>query len=297
MQLFYDTDKPIRGDFIRRAVMRSDLVPVPLTLEADIRIDAESGPFFAAGRSIHTYSNDELEIVKSEVVPSGRVQGEMEAAYVCIIAILKPVKDVSFIKSNAIIKRGATLAQIYRAAGATLRGIEGDFSVSRYTCLVGEVPSYHISRALQEAGGVVRWRNGRLAFKSLASLFDQKPVDVVPAGNSETLDSGFRERHEIPAFYSLDANGAFVFGNRAKTRAVRFQQGASATTLRNMTSCLVVDRVSRFKYAPVIAAGDAIEVQGAGVRVVMTAATVFEAGVDGEAPQQYTKLWLGRLER
>jgi len=297
MQLFYDTDKPIRGDFIRRAVLRSDLVPVPLTLEADIRIDAESGPYFTVGRSIHTYANDEMEIVKSEVIPSGRVQGESEAAFVRIIAILKPVKEVSFIKPYAIIKRGATLAEIYRAAGATLRGIEGDFAVSRYTCLVGEVPSYHISRALQEAGGVVRWRNGRLAFISLPGLFQQSPVDTVPAGNAETVDSGFRERHEIPSFYSLDADGQFVFGNRTKTRAVRFQQGANAPTLRNMTACLVVDRVSRFKYAPVIAAGDLVEVQGAGNRAVITAASVFEAGTDGESPQQYTKLWLGRLQQ
>jgi len=31
--------------------------------------------------------------------------------------------------------------------------------------------------------------------------------------------------------------------------------------------------------------------------VVMTAASVWEAGTDGESPNQYTKLWLGRLER
>lgn len=297
MELFYDKDKPIRGDFVRRAVLRSDLVPVPLTLEADIRADRESAEHFAVGRSITTYLGDELEIIKSEFVPSGKSQGEGEAAFVRLIAVLKPVQAVSFIKPNAIIRHNATLAEIYRAAGATLRGIDGDFAVSRFACLTGEVPAYHIARALQEAGGVVRWRRGGLSFVPLTGLFRQQPFDTLPAHMGEKVNSGFLERHGIPAFYSLDADGGFVFGNRNKPRAQRYQPGATEATLRNMTSCLVLDRTYRYKYAPAITAGDLLAIEGGPSLVVMTAASLWEAGTDGEAPNQYTRLWLGRLER
>lgn len=297
MQLYYDKDKPIRGDFIRRAVLRSDLVPVPLTLEADISTDREIKIFFAVGKSIHTYQGDELEIIKSEYVPSGKAQGDTEAAYVRIIAVLKQVKEVSFLKQRAIIKYKGTLAGAYRAAGATLRGIQGDFAIDRFVCLAGEVPTYHIARALQEAGGVVRWKSGRLEFVSLTALFQQKPFDTIPGHNSDDVSSGFLERHEVPAFYSTDQNGSVVMGNNSKPRAIRYQPSANEITLRNMTSCLVHEKTTRYQYAPAINAGDIMAIQGAKPLVVMTAATVFESGADGVEPQQYTRLWLGRLER
>jgi len=297
MELFLGKDQPIRGDFVRRAVLRSDLVPVPLTLEADIRADRETADSLAVGRSLTTYLGDELEIIKSEYVPSGKSQGSGEAAFVRLIAVLKPVRAASFIKPTAIIRHRATLAEVYRAAGATLRGIDGDFAVSRFACLAGEVPSYHIARALQEAGGVVRWRRGGLGFVPLPALFRQQPFDTLPAHIGETVSSGFLERHGIPTFYSLDADGGFVFGNRNKPRVMRYQPGATETTLHNMTSCLVLDRTYRYKYAPAVTAGDLFAVEGGSPLVVMTAASVWEAGTDGESPNQYTKLWLGRLER
>jgi hypothetical protein len=297
MQRYYEKGKPIRGDFIRRAVLRSDLVPVPLTLEADIRADRETKGFFAVGKSIFTYQGDDLEIIKSEYMPTGNAQGEGEAAFVRIIAVLRQVKEVSFLKQRAIIKYNGTLASVYRSAGATLRGIVGDFAISRFVCLAGEVPTFHIARALQEAGGVVRWKSGRLEFMSLPALFQQEPFDTIPSHNSEDVSSGFLERHEVPAFYSTDKDGAIVVGNNSKPRSIRYQPSASETTLRNMTSCLVHDKTTRYRYAPAINAGDIIAIQGSESLVVMTAASVFEAGADGGSPEQYTRLWLGRLER
>lgn len=297
MQLYYDKDKVIRGDFIRSAILRSDLAPVPLTLEVQIRADRETKSFFDVGRSIHTYQGDDLEIIKSEFVPSGKSQGDGEAAHMRITAVLKPVKDVSYLKPRAIIKYGGTLAEIYRSAGARLRGIKGDLPVSKFVCLAGEVPAYHISRSLQEAGGVVRWRAGRLEFWPLTMLFKQEAFGTIAAHSSDDINSGFLERHEVPTFYSTDSDGAPVFGNKSKHRALRYQPGVNELTLRNMTSCLVLDKIARYQYAPAISAGDLMEIEGSNPLVVMTAATVFEAGTDGEPPQQYTKLWLGRLER
>lgn len=297
MQLYYDKDKIIRADFIRRAVLRSDLVPVPLTLEAEIRVDRESKDFFAAGRSVYTYQGDDLEIIKSEYVPSMKSQGEGEAAFIKIIAVLKAVKDISFLKPRAIIKYNGTLSGAYRAAGATLRGIKGDFAISRFVCLAGEVPTFHISRALQEAGGVVRWKSGKLEFISLSALFKQEPFDILPNSSADDVNSGFLERHEIPAFYSVNADGAMVMGNNVKNRTMRYQHGANEATLRNMTSCLVTEKMTRYRYAPAIAAGDIMGVEGGKPLVVMTAASLFQPGSDGAPPQQYTRLWLGRLER
>lgn len=299
MELYFgdNGDLPIRGDFIRRAVLRSDLVPIPLTLEAEIRVGTETAQYFEVGRSITTYSGDQLEIIKSEYIQHARMQGSDLSGHVRLIATLKPVTPVAFIKSRAVIKHGATLAQVYCACGATLRGIEGDFAVPRFVCLAGEAHTYHIARALQEAGGVVRWRNGRLAFIPLGSLFNQTPVETIVDSASDDVESGFLERHDIPWFYSLDADGQFVHGNRTRARTARFQPGANLMTLRNMTGCLVLTKVTRLKYTQKIAAGDLIEVVGGEPLVVMTVANLFSPGSDGDAPEQYTRVWLGRWAR
>lgn len=296
MELFYDKDKLIRGDWIKRAVLRSDLVPVPLTFEGDIRVSGETQRFFEVGRSLITYAGDELEIIKSEVIQSDAVQGGEQASFVRVIAILKPVKAVSFIKQAAIIKANATLAEVYRSAGATLRGIEGDFPVPRFVCMAGEVPTYHIARALQEGGGVVRWRNGKLAFITLRGLFQQKSAVTITDSSADNVESGFLERHDIPSFYSVDADGKFVYGNKGKARAARWQPGLSEMALRNLTACLVHTKTVVVKYNERLAAGDLVEVQGADPLVIVTAATLFAGGTDGDPPEQYTRLWLGRLE-
>lgn len=296
MEFYFDKDKLIRGDRIRRAVLRSDLVPVPLTLEAEIRIDDESAPHFEVGKVLATYAGDQLEIIKSETVRSGSVQGGEEATFARLIAILQPVKGVAFVKPKAIIKRSATLSEVYRAAGATLRSIDGDFTVSSFVCMAGEVPTYHIARALQEAGGVVRWRNGRLAFVGLRALLQQKPATSIVDSSADDVASGFLERHEIPAFASVDPDGRFVYGNREKARALRYQHGLGEIALRNMTACLVHTKTTTIKYDTAVAAGDLVDVRGGKPLVIMTAATLFAAGAEGDSPEQYTRLWLGRVE-
>lgn len=299
MELYFgeNGDQRIRGDFIRRAVLRSDLVPIPLTLEADIRVDTDTVAEFAEGRSITTYGGDELEIIKSEHIQQARMQGESMAGYVRLVATLKPVTPVAFIKERAVIKHNATLSDIYRACGATLRGIEGDFAVPRFTCLAGEAHTYHIARALQEAGGVVRWRDGKLAFIALGSLFDQEPVEEIVDSASDDVQSGFLERHDIPTFYSVDADGEFVYGNRGKARTARYQPGANAISLRNMTGCLVLTKTTRLKYTQEIAAGDLIGVIGGKPLVAMTVASLFAPSADGGENEQFTRVWLGRWER
>lgn len=296
MELYFGKEQMIRGDRIRRAVLRTDLVPVPVTLEAEIRVDGESRKFFEVGQVLTTYAGDKLEIIKSEFIRGGSVQGGEDTTFVRLIAILQPVKGVTFIKQTAIIKRNATLAEVYRSAGATLRAIEGDFTVSSFVCMAGESPTYHIARAVQEAGGVVRWRNGKLGFIGLRALLQQKPATSIADSAADDVASGFLERHEIPAFASVDADGKFIYGNKSKARAIRYQHGMSEIALRSMTACLVHTKTTVVKYDTSIAAGDLVDVQGAQPLVVVTAATLFAAGADGDQPQQYTRLWLGRVE-
>jgi hypothetical protein len=296
MELYHSGGERVRGDYIRRIIRRSDLAPIPLTLEAEVRVDSGSLDLFEVGQTLKLDNDDEFEILKSELMQNARAQGDSVAAAVSLIGVLKPVAKVTYLKNKAIIKNNASLSEIYTACGAELPGLKGDTSIPRFACLSGEAGSYHIARALQEAGGVLRWKNGRLEFLELDALAQQPVVEEISSAVAKHVESGFLERHDIPAFYSCNENGEIVHGAREKERSARYHPGADEAMLRKMSRCLVLTKTATVKYNASLCAGDRVNVTNEQPLTIMTAATVFAPGSDGDEQTQRTKLWLGRVE-
>lgn len=294
MILYLSNQHQIRGDLIKSAVLRSDLAPIPVTLEAEIRTDDSMERLLNEGDIVTTGAGDAMRIVKSVQVTERAAQGDREVAYRRITAMLDACHSVTFVRSRAIIKEGSSLAAIYRASGARLQAIDADFPVPRFTCPIGDTPSFHIARALQEEGGVVRWSAGKLNFMRLGDLFKQKPVAVLPNNASDDVVSGFMERHDVPSFFSLNDVGAFTFGDLSKPRSVRYSPFKNTLRLRNMSQCLIQRKIIKVAYAGNLVAGNLINFTGGVPLVVITAAHVFENGE--ESNNQYTRLWLGALK-
>lgn len=297
MILYLSNGKQIRGDLIKQAVFRSDMAPIPVTLEAEIRVDDGMKSLLSDGGTVLAGSEQvPLLIIKSQFNAGRIAQGERAVATMRILASLEAVHPVAFVRRTAIIKENATLSSIYRAAGAKLRTIDADFPVPRFVCPVGDTPSFQIARVLQEEGGIVRWKSGKMAFIRLPDLFKQKAVANIPSNENDKTESGFLERHSIPWFYSLNAAGGFVHGNREKARAVRFSPFKNAQQVRNMSRCLVHERIAKIDYSGALCAGDAVSVADGSKLVIVTAAHVYESGTDGATPGQYSRLWLSSVE-
>jgi len=289
--------KQLRGDLIKSATLRSDLSPIPLTLEAEIRSgDAGLDKLLAEGQTL-SVGGDALRIVKSKKIAGRSTQGQRDEEAFSVTALLDSCHGAAYVRSRAIIKENASLAAIYRAAGATIRGVDADFPVPRFCCPVGDTPTFHIARLLQEEGGSVRWKGGKLQFMRLGDMFKQATVLTLPDNASEDVESGFLERHTVPWFFSLSASGEAVFGNRDKPRAARFSPFKDVQRLRNMTRCLVHRKTSRTTLRGNVAAGDLIAYTGGVKLAVITAAHFFGSGTDdGGAQDAYTRLWVGSLE-
>lgn len=298
MILLLSDGNQIRGDLIKSATLRSDLAPIPVTLEAEIRAGDDSlEKLLKEGQTLSTGGGDVLRIVKSVRVGSRVAQGIREMAAFRIIALLDACQGAAYVRSRAILKESAALSAIYRAAGATIKAVDADFPVPRFYCPVGETPTFQIARILQEEGGVVRWRRGRLQFVRLPDLLKQTPVMTLPDLAADDIDSGFMERHEVPWFFSLDAAGVAIFGNRSKPRVVRFSPFKDVQRLRSMTRCLVHRKTPRIAYNGSIGAGDLVALASGAKLVVITAAHAFVSGTDdGGASDTYSRLWLGSVE-
>lgn len=297
MILLLSNGKQIRGDLLGSVVVRQDLAPIPVTLEADIRSDDSVERLLEKDGTVSLASGDVLRIIKSQRVAARQAQGGREAAMVRITAVIDPCHQVSFVRGTAVIKEGVSLSSLYRACGASLRSVDADFQVPRFCCPVGDTPTFHIARVIQEEGGAVRWKGGKLQFMRLEDLFRQKAVITLPSNASEDVDSGFLERHQVPWFFSLDDAGSFVFGNRDKPRVTRFVPFKDTRRLRGMTSSLVHRKAINVNLDMRLGAGDLIEFVGDDPLCIVTAAHVFEGGASGGAASSYTRLWLSSLEK
>lgn len=289
----------IRGDAIVSAVLRTDLVPVPVTLECtvryskDIEAQLKEGAIVKAGVGM-----PELRIIWSSPDRGslGQEQGGKSLGSITFVALLDACADIAFRRSKAIIKENANLGAIYRACGARVV-IDSDFPVERFSCFTGGVPSYHIAVALQEQAGALVWKPEakKLKFMRMPDLFSGDPVVTISGDDTEQINSGFLERHEVPWFYSTAKDGAVVHGNRTKTRASAFTPLKSTATLNNMTRALVHSRTMTGRMDMQLNAGDLVDVGGVR-QVVVTAAHAIESGTDGSGVETYSRFWLATLE-
>lgn len=298
MILYLENNKQIRGDLVRKAVFRSDLSPIPATLEATITAGEDNfDKFLKEGRKIILDSGEEFLIVKSAYAEDRKApKGNRKNSVFQVIGLLSSCAEIANVRKTALIKESTSLLQVYRAAGAKLRAVENDVNIDRFYCFVGDTPSYQISKVLQEAGGVVRWKNNRLNFIRLRDLFKQKPIMTLPENASNNIETKFTEDHEVPWFYSVNDSGSFVFGDRSQARSSRFTPFKNVQQLYNMSHCLIRRKVMNILMNRKISAGDLIRFSDNVDLVVITVAHCICNGADtDETMKTYSRLWLGAL--
>lgn len=292
-----NAQEQVPGDLFQRWVLRTDLAPVPRTVEMTLQVKdgieqrLAEGATFWTGRELLPY-----RVVKSKRdAATGVVQGKDQMATFSVTGLLSSCAQVSFRRPRAVIRENAQLGELFRACGATAT-IAGDLPVRRFTCFAGQVPSFHLAQAMQEESSVLVLRGGQLSIVRVADLFRQQPADIIDQTDStELIESEYLQRHEIPAFFSLADDGSFVFGNFDATRAVRYLPRTEERALRNMTRVLVTRRVVDSQLAEQINAGDILQVAGQNMAVI-TGAHVMQRGKNG-AIESNSKFWCGVLSQ
>lgn len=294
MILYFSNGLAVRGDTLQRAVLRSDLSPVPMTLEADITSDTETLELLREGGTLSLADGTEFSIVKSEPVTVNASQGDRLISAVRVTALLKSTERVAYVLGRAVILEDTTLAGIYKAVGASISGVLTDITVSRFYAMVGDVPSFQIRQILQEAGGSIRWRSGKLQFLRYRDLVNQPPDLTLSDIGATVTDSGFLERHQIPNFMSLDDTGTVITGAWSKERRVRYTPHKTKLELNNLSRSLVQRQSAKVPYNQSLTAGMTVLVAGEPApMVVVTAVHTLDGAGD---PAQYTKLFLASLE-
>lgn len=284
------------GDVLLEWRMRSDLAPIPRTVEFTVRLKDDLESRLADGVSIWT-GREHLEytIVKGErSAPSGVVQGSEALQAKRYTAFLSSCKAIGEPRVRAVTAKNTSLGGMYRACGAQV-SILNDFNVSHFACVVGDIPSRAVAVALQEEGAAMVLRDGRLSIERLNNLIAQAPVDAMGQFDSTAAhSSSLLEQSEIPMCLSLDEDGNFVKGDFTTIRNARFIPGKDARTLYNLSHVLVTRKTADSALAEQIRAGDVVSVGGENL-VVITALHRFvqRQGSTDTA----SRFWLGSINK
>lgn len=297
MSLLTVAGEEVRSDFILSLTQRTDLAPIPCTLEGSIRWDADLAAALVEGAEVSAgFPVTRYQIVKTERRFSNEGQQDgRQLACIDFTAFLAGAVPITYRLGRAVIKEQATLAAIYTACGARLP-VSSDFSADRFSCFVGQTPSFAIAQMMQEEGGAIYWNGKALTFGRLTDMMRQEPLVEVDANAAREVESEFQERHEIPWFYSIGDDGALIAGTHNDARASAYTARKSIRVLQNLGRCLVRRRELTSLYQTDFNAGSVIKVAGE-PHAIITARHTIKTSSDGDSQNTYSKFWLGVLRQ
>lgn len=286
------------GDMILNWVLRSDLAPVPRTVEMVVRMKdgieqkLKEGSAFWTGYEGLKYNVKKIERAR----PTGTIQGKDVQQALMVTAFLDSCRKVGYVRERGIFKENATLGGLFRACGAEV-AIGNDFTVKRFACFAGQIPSFHLAQAMQEECAALVLRENRLSVIRLADFFKQTPKDVAGlVDSSGMIESQYLERQQVPSFFSLDEDGNFVRGDFTNARTVLYQPRTDQRALTNMSRVLVTRKIMDSSLCQQISAGDLLTVANEKLVVITAAHSMKAVGESGEIDSM-SRLWLGVLPR
>jgi len=295
MKITLANGKILRGDLLISAILRRDLAPLPVTLEADIASDESIEAHLIPGQNIQC-GMDALHIIYCKRLTLPQSQGTHQRVVLRITALLAQCHSLAFIRKRAIIKENILLSTIYRACGAQLKSIHGDMAVPRFSCLVGQVPTFALARVLQESGLCAFWQEGHLHFQRLPDLLNKEPVLTLPDTTGQDLQSGFLKHHSSAHYFSLDQQGKMIDNALLHSRPRHFLPCADSQVLRNLSHRLIQDKTLSVPLDLRLYAGQIIAFSGGKLRVIVTVVHYLITNTDsGSGRESYSKLWLASL--
>lgn len=297
MELIDATGRPIRGDLVRRVVLRTDLTPIPATVEIEVAINETTTQAIKDGSVIKVGGQKiPFQISKPQVfADSGSEQAGRVAGTIRAIGIHAGTAALALPLQRSIIREGASWSEIYRVIGAT-SVVATDFAVPRFSAFIGSTPTAMIAMVLQEEAGTILLKDEKLHFRRLDELVREKAAYSMDNDRTESITSSMLERNQLPMVLTTGTDGQILVGARDAGRALVYRPRADSRILANMSKALLLRRKIKQGLSLGTNAGTRIDIQGRPY-VVITAAHQWAQPGQGDESGEFTQLWLGELSQ
>lgn len=276
------------------ATMRTDLIPVPVSLELVAQRTAKLEADLAVGKRLMLGTDAiPMVIVKSQVVKTQIIRDADTLGAIAVVAVLAGCEALIKPSPKAIILSGTSLAAACRACGG--RSPFGtDIPLPEFVCLKGGMPTAEIARRLQEEGAAIRYRGGKMHGVRLPDLFSGQPVATFDASAVQWEDNDAVVNRQVVSVVSLAVDGVTVYGDPSGVRPVVYRGGLDSRRAKNMERVLVTRGRMLRPSDDRLQAGELVQV-GDRRLVILTAAHRIDTGALGGSSAMATKVWLAEL--
>lgn len=283
----------IGGSDLISAVYRTDLVPVPVTLELVTKAKKELTPLLKIGMPLLTVKGVELIIVKSRVINEQSIKAGRRIAALHVVAVLKGCEPLLGVTTKAVSLEGTSFNEVYRALGASV-AITKDISLASFICLKGRLPTVAIAAALQRESAVVCKKPSGVEILRLGELmsgevtkFDKLAVQWIEHPNAI--------KHDNTNYMSIDDDGTEILGQPRSERTIRYYPRVDNRELQNLRRILVTKATITRQLDDKLEAGKVADIDGRQLSI-LTAAHRYESGALGGRSMLASKAWLAEIE-
>lgn len=277
------------------ATYRTDLVPVPATLELSVRNTPSLEKALVEGAELLVGDlSIPMIIIKTQSITTQSIKEGRRIGGIAIIAVLSGCEGLIEPMNKAINTEQTTFLSAIRACGGRMAS-DGDVPLPYFVCLKGGIPTVRIAQACQEEGVVIQLRGRRLAVVKLDELMDQPVKAKYDPSAVVWVQTQAMQNLHLPSFVSIDPDGSTVYGaDTTQNRPVDYRPRMTQRQLKNLEKVLV-HRGSLIRPLDMgLQAGDTLMV-GTQKIVVLTAAHRFDSGALGGNSATVSKLWLSSL--
>ena len=293
MNIQLEDGSSIGGSNLISAIYRTDLVPVPVTLELVVKADDRLRDLLSVDRLLLTPKGVSLVIVKSQAVNEQSIKAGRRIGAIHVIAVLAGCEALLGVTNKAVDLKDTSFNEVYRALGAKIR-IKRDVKLASFTCLKGQLPTTPIAIALQKEAAVIHHTIDGVSVVRLndimlgeAIMFDKSAVQWVDHPNAV--------RHGNINYLSIDDNGSDILGTAKAQRSIQYYPRADNRELQNLRRILITKAQIIRQLDERLEAGSLLTV-GDQKLVVLTGASYFESGALGGRSVLTSKAWLAQIE-
>ncbi|MGP5656807.1 hypothetical protein [Psychrobacter celer] len=293
MNIQLEDGSSIGGGNLVSAIYRTDLVPVPVTLELVVKADDRLHGLLLIDKTLTTPKGVSLTIVKSQIINEQSIKAGKRIAALHVIAVLSGCEVLLGVTKKAVSLTNTSFNEVYRALGAKVR-IKRDIKLASFVCLKGQMPTVAIAKALQKESAVICHSEQGLSVIRLnelmigeVTLFDKSAVQWINHPNAI--------RHGNINYLSIDDNGSDILGTARAERSIEYYPRADNRELQNLRRILITKATITRQLDDRLDAGKLVVVDDKTL-VILTGAHRFESGALGGPAVMATKAWLAQVE-
>lgn len=292
MNIQLEDGSSIGGGNLISAIYRTDLVPVPVTLELVVKADGRLHDLLLVDKTLTTPKGVSLTIVKSQVINEQSIKAGKRIAALHVIAVLSGCEALLGVTKKAVSLTNTSFNEVYRALGAKVR-IKRDIKLASFVCLKGQMPTVAIAKALQKESAVIYSEQGLSVIRlnelmnGASTLFDKSAVQWIDHPNAI--------RHGNINYLSIDDNGSDILGTARAERSIEYYPRADNRELQNLRRILITKATITRQLDDRLDAGKLVVVDDKTL-VILTGAHRFESGALGGPAVMATKAWLAQVE-